>query len=116
MFKKADTRSRDIRSVPTTTLDDVIGERQIAGVKIDTEGCERIVLQGAQRALAEKRIRLLQIEWNITSKKVLGETREPLARMLQESGFKLVRPNARGELVRPVEDFRFGPDVFAVLV
>ena len=51
---RQDERSSDVRTVSTTTLDKVIGERRVAGVKIDTEGCERIVLQGAQRALAEK--------------------------------------------------------------
>jgi FkbM family methyltransferase len=110
-----DERSGDVRRVATTTLDRVIGERQVAGVKLDTEGSERIVLQGATRALGDKRIKLLQLEWNYASMKVLRETREPLARMLEAAGYRLVRPNAAGELVRPVETFEFGADVFAVL-
>ncbi|HYA67900.1 MAG TPA: FkbM family methyltransferase [Acidimicrobiales bacterium] len=110
-----DERSSDVRSVRTTTLDRVIGERHVAGVKLDTEGSERVVLEGGTRALREKRIALLQLEWNYASMKVLRETREPLALMLAAAGYRLVRPNAEGELVRPVETFEFGADVFAVL-
>jgi hypothetical protein len=97
------------------TLDQVIGEREVAGVKIDTEGSERLVLEGAARALADKRIKLLQLEWNYASMKVLGETREPVAAALASAGYTLMRPNAKGELVRPVRDLSFGKDVFAVL-
>jgi len=109
-----DERSTDLRKVPTMTLDAVIGERHVAGVKIDAEGTERLVLEGACRALAERRIKMLQLEWNYSSKKVLGETREPLAALLSTAGYKLWRPNEEGHLVEPVTSFEFGRDVFAV--
>lgn len=114
MFQ-ADERTSDVRIVQSTTLDQVIGEREVAGVKIDTEGSERLVLEGAARALADRRIKLLQLEWNYASMKVLGETREPVAAALASAGYRLMRPNAEGELVRPVRNLRFGKDVFAVL-
>lgn len=110
-----DDRSSDVRCVPTTTLDQVIGDRLVAGIKLDTEGSERLVLSGAAGALADKRIRMLQLEWNYASMKVLGETRENLAALLLEAGYKLMRPNREGELVRQVVTFEFGSDVFAVL-
>ncbi len=43
--------------VEATTLDEVLNDRVAAGVKIDAEGVERLVLEGAQRSLAEQRIR-----------------------------------------------------------
>jgi FkbM family methyltransferase len=110
-----DERSSDVRQVATTTLDRVIGERAVAGVKVDTEGSERLVLEGASKALADRRIALVQLEWNYASMKVLHETREPLAEMLVAAGYRLVRPDADGALVHPVESFEFGKDVFAIL-
>jgi len=109
-----DERTRDVRKVPTRTLDQVIGHRQVAGVKIDTEGAERLVLMGATGALTEQRIGLLQLEWNYASMKVLGETRRPVAEMLVSAGYRLMRPNLQGQLVHPVTSYEFGRDVFAV--
>ena len=109
-----DERTRDVRKVPTETLDQVIGDRQVAGVKIDTEGAEHLVLMGATRALTEQRIGLLQLEWNYASMKVLGETRRPIAEMLVSAGYRLMRPNLQGQLVHPVRSYDFGRDVFAV--
>lgn len=42
--------------VRVRTLDEVIGERRIALLKVDVEGCELEVLEGARRALHERRI------------------------------------------------------------
>jgi FkbM family methyltransferase len=110
-----DERSHDVREVPTVTLDSIIGDRTVAGVKLDTEGTERLVLEGATRALADKRIRLFQLEWNYASIKVLGEDRTPVADMLRDAGYRLVRPNRRGELTRPVTDLSVTPDdLFAI--
>jgi FkbM family methyltransferase len=110
-----DERSKDVREVPTVTLDSVIGDRTVEGVKLDTEGTERLVLEGGARALADKRIRLLQLEWNYASVKVLGEDRTPVARMLADAGYRLIRPNARGMLTRPVTNLAVTPeDLFAV--
>ncbi len=106
-------RTQDVRRVRTTTLDDVIGDAKDVCVKLDTEGMERLVLEGAGRALAEKRIRLMQLEWNYASMRTLGETREPLAKMLSDAGYILMRPNGHGDLTRPVKPFPYGADVFA---
>jgi len=109
-----DERSHDVREVPVVTLDSVIGDKTVAGVKLDTEGTERLVLEGAERALTEKRIRLLQLEWNYASVKQLGEDRTPVADMLRDAGYRLVRPNVRGSLSRPVTDLAVTPeDLFA---
>ncbi len=110
-----DERTKDVRTVRTTTLDEVIGDAKDVCVKLDTEGMERLVLEGAERALAEQRIRLMQLEWNYASMKVLGETRELLAKLLLDAGYVLMRPNGAGDLTRPVKSFEYGADVFAVL-
>ena len=47
--------------VQVDTFDRLIGDRAVAGVKIDVEGAERHVLAGASRALSEGRIGLLQV-------------------------------------------------------
>ena len=46
----------------TRRLDDVLGDRTAAVVKIDVEGFEAVVLRGASRALAEKRLRSIVFE------------------------------------------------------
>jgi FkbM family methyltransferase len=111
-----DERSRDVRSVPTVTLDSVIGDKTVAGLKLDTEGTERLVLEGAECALSEGRIKLIQLEWNYASIKVLGEDRIPVAKMLNKYGYRLVRPKRNGTLGRPVIELGWThEDVFAVL-
>jgi FkbM family methyltransferase len=111
-----DQRSSDVREVPTVTLDSVIGDATVAGLKLDTEGAERLVLEGAERALAEGRIKLIQLEWNYASIKQLGEDRTPVAKMLNKYGYRLVRPKRDGSLERPVIDLAVtSEDVFAVL-
>lgn len=111
----SDDRSSDVRQVDVTTLDEVIGDKTVAGVKLDTEGTERLVLEGARQALSDKRIRLLQLEWNFVSVKVLGEDRTPVAEILHDYGYELFRPTQNGKLERAVTDPSvLGEDVFAV--
>ncbi len=98
--------------VDVTTLDAVLGERRAHGVKIDVEGAERLVVDGASRALADRRIDLLQLEWNMQSERNFGETREPLAELLASTGYELCRPDRHGRL-RPLDDIGPGADVFA---
>jgi len=94
------------------TIDSVIGDRTVAGMKVDVEGYEIEVLRGCEQALSEHRIRLLQIEWNATSVKAVGAGREPVADLLARHGYSLYRPDRHGMLV-PVTEAGFGPDVFA---
>ena len=94
------------------TMDSIIKDRVVAGIKIDVEGFEIEVLRGCERALSEHRIKLIQIEWNANSWKAVGADRQPVARLLAKYGYGLYRPLATGALVR-VSDLGFGPDVFA---
>jgi hypothetical protein len=84
--------------VEVDTLDNLLGGRRAAGVKIDVEGAERLVLQGATRALADRRIGVLQIEWNDMSQLLLNENRMPIADLLRGHGYRLARPDSDGWL------------------
>lgn len=100
--------------VEVRTLDEVLGDRTAHGVKIDVEGAESLVLEGASLAMAQGRIPVIQLEWNTTSRKNFGETREALAALLVEFGYEFLRPDSHGQL-EPMDPGTFGKDVFAVL-
>jgi hypothetical protein len=70
------------------------------------------VLRGAARALADRRIGLIQIEWNQASTFAVGTDRRPIAELLAGYGYRLFRPDAAGRLAS-VTDPGFGADVFA---
>jgi FkbM family methyltransferase len=95
------------------TIDSLIGDRPVTGMKVDVEGFELDVLRGAARALAEHRIRLIQVEWNQASLSAAGQDRGPIAELLAGYGYRLFRPDAAGRLA-PITDPGFGADVFAV--
>ena len=100
-------------TVEVRVLDEIIGDRSVRGLKIDVEGAERLALESASRLLTDHRIDVMQLEWNECSVELLGEDRGPLARLLEDFGFVLARPDDDGVLhadPRP----GFGVDVFAV--
>jgi FkbM family methyltransferase len=100
------------RMVEATTLDATLGDRFAAGVKVDVEGAEHLVLSGCRRALEEHRIALLQLEWNSLSEEHFQIPRAETAELLESFGYQLARPTDRGEL-EPVTDPACGRDVFA---
>ncbi len=102
--------------VAVRTLDDVLGARTTAGVKIDVEGAERFVLEGAPVAIAQRRLPVIQLEWNNLAERFFGESRDVAAELLTTSGYRFYRPDDHGHL-QPTD---VGPgggreDVFAVL-
>jgi len=94
------------------TIDALIGDRRVTGMKVDVEGFEIDVLRGAARALADRRIGLIQVEWNEMSTLAVGADRRPVAELLADYGYRLYRPDLTGRLV-PVAEPGFGADVFA---
>ncbi len=94
------------------TIDSLIGDRQVTGMKVDVEGFELDVLRGAARALADRRIGLIQLEWNQASTFAVGTDRRPVAELLARYGYQLCRPDPTGRLV-PDPEPGFGADVFA---
>ena len=95
-----------------TTIDFLIGDRHVTGMKVDVEGFEIDVLRGCAHALEERRIDLIQLEWNEKSTAALGTDRRSLVQLLAGYGYLLYRPDPGGDLV-PVADPGFGADVFA---
>jgi FkbM family methyltransferase len=94
------------------TVDSIIGDRVVGGIKVDVEGFEIDVLRGCERALSEHRIGLIQLEWNDASRRSVGTDRRPVADLLALHGYELCRPDDEGVLL-PLDDVGFGPDVFA---
>ena len=94
-------------------LDDLIGDRAIAGLKIDVEGFEDEALQGMSVCLSEHRVGLMQIEWNRLSERTVGRPRSDLANMLLDLGYAFARPGPDGRL-HPVATTipEVGDDVF----
>jgi FkbM family methyltransferase len=84
--------------VEAKTLDALIGRKTARGVKIDVEGAEWQVLRGAERALREGRIELLQLEWNDCSWQNFGYDRAQLAAWLRERHYELLEATCDGTL------------------
>jgi FkbM family methyltransferase len=99
--------------VEVRTLDSVLGDRTAHGVKIDVEGAERLVLEGATRALEEGRLLVIQVEWNVLSENNFGESRTRLAEMLSGYGYKFYRPDEHGNL-QPTGTEVSPRDLFAI--
>jgi len=51
------------------TIVSVIGDRSVAGVKLDVEGFAIEALRGGRRVLSKHPFRLIQLEWDRTSLK-----------------------------------------------
>lgn len=100
-------------AVQAVTLDDVLGARAAAGVKVDVEGAELLVLRGAERALSERRIALLQLEWVGSSEATVGESRAAVADLLARHGYELLTPDEDGTLRPPAHLGPQQPDLFA---
>jgi FkbM family methyltransferase len=98
--------------VPVLTLDGLVGDRTVDGLKVDVEGAELLVMKGARRLLEERRIKLIQLEWNESSLALLRQDRTPIAELLSSYGYSLFRADERGRLA-PLSDPGFGDDVFA---
>jgi FkbM family methyltransferase len=94
------------------TIDSIIGDRTVAGMKVDVEGFEIEVLRGSEQALSEHRVKLIQLEWNSTSVSAVGTDRRPIVNLLAKHDYSLYCANPDGSLA-PLTDYRFGPDVFA---
>lgn len=98
--------------VAVVTIDSIIGNRSIAGMKVDVEGFEIDVLRGSEQALSEHRVGLIQLEWNSTSLQAVGTDRRPVADLLAKHGYDLYYAQPDGSLA-PLADLSFRPDVFA---
>lgn len=94
------------RAVEMRTLDGIL-EGRTASAKMDVEGAELYVLLGAQRSLEEGRLKLIQIEWDVSNSS-LGD----IADLLGHHGYTLHRAGPGGLV--PAADLTVGGDLFAV--
>jgi hypothetical protein len=60
-----------------------------------------------------RRIQFLQVEWSESSLALTGQDWVATARLLESFGYGLFRPDDDGKL-SPIENYDFGPDVFAL--
>lgn len=84
------------RTVRATTLDALLAGRT-AMVKIDVEGAEQAVLEGAEQSLRERRITLMQLEWGLDEESTIHD-RSPLLELLQRHGYALYESDRSGAL------------------
>lgn len=107
--------STDRGEIPADRLDDLIAGRHVHGMKIDVEGFERLVVEGAGSLLAQDSLQLVQLEWNHCSEINMGESREALASRLREEGFTLMRMATVGrpQFFESSVTPEYGRDVFA---
>jgi FkbM family methyltransferase len=90
--------------VEQVTLDSLIGDQQVAGLKVDVEGFELEILKGAARSLEEHRIELMQLEWvTVTDWESVtldysGADRQPLVDLLTSHGYQLLYVVDEGQL------------------
>lgn len=99
--------------IDVVTVDDVVGDRDVAAAKIDVEGFEQPVLEGMRRALREHRVGYLQIENNGLSMVHYGRSATPIWAMLRSYGYSLHGFARNGALVAQPADPRPG-EVIAV--
>jgi FkbM family methyltransferase len=110
----AENRLGGERQVKSVALDSVAGSEPVVhGIKIDVEGAERLVLEGARELLETGAVRALQLEWNSASEELLRENRTAAAALLSEHGYGLFRPDLAGRL-HAVNSWGYGPDVFTL--
>lgn len=101
------------QQVHVTTLDSILGGRCARGAKIDVEGAERLVIEGAAASLLQHQIDVIQIEWNSVCERTLGETRDPVLSLMLEAGYQPFRPRGREiETVELSEQGAYGRDLF----
>jgi FkbM family methyltransferase len=100
------------RSVRVVRLDSVVGHGgRIDGMKIDVEGHEQQVLEGADALLRHARIASMQLEWNDAG---TPAARDAVHSLLTGHGYAFFRPTVKGALRRIQGRPSSGSDVFAL--
>jgi FkbM family methyltransferase len=90
---------RDVQSV---RLDDYSLER-IHFLKVDVEGAELLVLQGAERLLSEHRVDVIQLEFNSDDPNHLRSSDDDVPKFLERHGYKLFQYSPTHNQLTPFE-------------
>jgi FkbM family methyltransferase len=105
--------------VPVMTLDEVIDEKVgpdevVTGVKVDVEGAELLVLEGAVRAIGEGRVKWIQLEYNnLARANGFAQDRNSTREFLLDHKYRIFRPDADGTLLPSHVGQGGGQDIFA---
>lgn len=101
---KADPQRTEVKTV---TVDGVLAAQDVARVdliKVDTEGAELSVMQGAERTLRELRPPLIVCEFNRFGLEQMGTSMPELRAFMDDRGYGCYLMNAEGDLPRHVPD------------
>ena len=98
----ATSEAQDTVSVPCTALDSYIKKQsinKIAFLKVDVEGYETLVFQGAEEMLKRQQVQLIYYEVCPTLTKKAGFEPELPTQMLMQNGYQISKLNNQGCLV-----------------
>ncbi len=84
----SDSSGDGLVKVPAVRLDDVITAPEIALLKIDCEGADYLVLQGAEQLLRQKRVRHVCFEENVPRMQKLGIEPGSAAQYVRSLGYQ----------------------------
>ena len=89
--KRVLTAASGVISVPMVTLDDALAGRRIDVIKIDVEGFEQNVIQGARSILTNERARprAILVEVHPFAWAEIGTTSASFLALLDEMGFRV---------------------------
>jgi FkbM family methyltransferase len=101
------SKNADCLEVETITLDDfferAVGDDRIDFMKIDVEGAEELVVDGADRILRNNRLKIL-IEFVPRQLRNVGAEPPELLYKLQNYGFAIKLLNDRKQVLEPIEN------------
>jgi FkbM family methyltransferase len=101
------SRNLDCLEVETTTLDDffgrTVGDDRVDFMKIDVEGAEELVVDGAERVLRNNRLKIL-MEFAPRQLRNVGTDPLGLLYKLQNCGFAIKLLNERKQVLEPIKD------------
>jgi FkbM family methyltransferase len=93
-----------VLEVPTERLDSIVaGDERVSFLKIDVEGAEAAVLEGASALLMSKRIDNIYLEVNRPGARALGYSEEQALELLRAADYKVSRLSPRTR--DPIEDW-----------
>jgi FkbM family methyltransferase len=79
---------RKRKTIHSSTLDNIFEVLEIDIIKIDVEGAEKLVIDGAKRILKEKQVKFIQIEYS-EHYKVGGFTFKSIIELVNDFGYKV---------------------------
>ena len=75
--------------ITTTTLDAALGHRPVRLLKIDTEGAEQKILQGAQNILQRQKPPFIIVELNPFGANQFGDSNESVRAFMRDFGYEI---------------------------